>query len=641
SFDPRLGRQVAGGSRATPTHYDAFRKLGATARTLLRQAAAAQLNVPVSELTTLGDATVQHASTGRSLAYGALASEAAKLPLPAEADVALKDPKDFRILGRRVAGVDNHAIVTGQPLFGIDVRRPGQLFAAFVKCPVHGGKVRTADLNAAKAAPGVHSVFIVEAPGVPSGVAIVAATTWQAWSARELLKIEWDEGRVATESSTAYAAAAEQFWAAGPGQRAPLRADGDLATAATAPGARVVEARYTYPFLSHANLEPQNCTALFADGKIEIWAPTQAPQRGRDDAAKALGLPPEAITLHLTRIGGGFGRRLTNDFVAEAAAIARSVPSIPVQLVWTRADDMQHDFYRPAGFHSYRGVLDGTGKLVGWSDHFITFANPGHTSPDASGVATLRADDFPSGLVPNLQITQEPLPHGIPLGPWRAPRVSAQCFPQQSFLDELAWAAGKDPVAFRLEVLGEPRAIAPREKGSPPFDTGRMAGVVRLAAEKANWSTPLPKGRGRGIAFQFSHLGYAAIVAEVTVTPAGVLTIDRVTVAADVGRQILNQSGAENQAEGSVVDGLSSSWLQEITIEAGRTAQTGFGDMPLLRINQAPRVIETHFLLSDHPPTGLGEPIIPPVPPAVANAIYAATGKRIRNLPLARTKLSG
>lgn len=635
-FDPRLGRQAAGGSRATPTHYESFRALGATARQLLLAAAAERWSVPVAELGTKGDARVVHAASGRSATYGELAAAAAKLPLPDEKSVALKNPAEFRLLGRRIGGVDNRALVTGEPLFGLDVRRPGQKFAAFVKCPVFGGRVRSAALDAARAAPGVRAVFEVKAPGVASGVAIVADSTWQAWKARDLLKIEWDEGRTAAESSAGFAAAAEAAWAAGTGGKV-VRDDGDFAAVFAREDLVKVEARYTYPFLSHANLEPQNCTALFADGRLEVWAPTQQPERGRTEAAKALGIAPEAITIHLIRMGGGFGRRLTNDFVAEAAAIARELPGTPVQLVWDRADDMTHDWYRPAGYHRLRGAVDPSGRAVALADHFVTFA-AGYDTAEPSTVGLLAADEFPSRLFEHCHLRQEPLSHGIPLGPWRAPRTSAQCFAQQCFLDELAHAAGRDPVEFRLALLGEPRRF-PTARGTP-FDTARMVGVVREAAARADWAAPLPKGRGRGIAFQFSHLGYAAVVLEVTVTPAGELTVDRAVVAADVGRQIVNRSGAENQAEGSVVDGLSASWLQRITIEGGRTVQTGFADMPLLRLPQAPKRIETHFVLTDHPPTGLGEPILPPVSAALGNAIFAATGKRIRALPFSAADLS-
>lgn len=640
-LNPALGRQLAAGSRATPSHYDEYRLLGATARALLVSAAAARWGVPGAELSTPGDATVHHAGLGRSATYGELASGAAALPLPAKEAVKLKSPAEFRLLGRRIGGVDNPALVAGKPLFGLDVRQPGQLFATFARCPVYGGVLRDADsdLEAAKAAPGVVAVFPVRASGVPSGVAVVAKTTWQAFRARELLKLEWDEGRTAGDSSAGFAAAAVAAWARPPAGD-PLRNEGDFDATYAAPDSVRVEARYTYPFLSHANLEPQNCTARFENGHLEVWAPSQAPQRGRDDAAKALGLAPEAVTVHLTRIGGGFGRRLTNDFVAEAAVIAREVPGVPVQLVWTRADDMRHDWYRPGGYHALRGAVDAAGRVVAWNEHFVTFA-AGYDTDRVAGVGALAHEEFPGSLIPNCRIHQTPLPHGIPLGPWRAPRTSAQCFAQQGFLDELAHAAGRDPVELRLALLGEPRSIAPASGRGASFDTGRMAGVVRLAAEKSGWFGPkLPRGRGRGIAFQFSHLGYAAIVCEVTVSPAGELTVDRVVVAADVGRQILNLSGAENQSEGSVVDGISSCLIQKVTFAAGRAEQSGFADMPLLRISASPRVIETHFLLSDHPPTGLGEPIIPPVPPALVNAIFAATGRRVRDLPINETDLS-
>lgn len=636
-LDSRLGRQAAAGSRAMPTHYEPFRKLGAVARHLFVTAAAARWAVPVAELTTPGDARVVHAASGRAATYGELAAAAANLPLPDDQTVAVKNPADFRLLGRRITGVDNATLVVGQPLFGIDVRRPGQKYAALVKCPVFGGVVRSADFAGARAAPGVRAVFEVKAPGVASGVAIVADSTWQAWQARSRLRVEWDEGRVAAESSARFATAAEAAWRDGTGGKV-IRNDGDFEAEFAAEGHRPVEARYTYPFLSHANLEPQNCTALVSGERAELWAPSQNPDRARADAARALGLPPEAVTVHLTRIGGGFGRRLTNDYAAEVAAIARELPGTPVQLVWDRTDDMRRDWYRPGGYHALRGAVDASGRLVAWSDHYVSFA-AGHEAGEPASVASLAAAEFPSRLVKNCLIRQEGLPNGIPMGPWRAPRTSAQCFAQQCFLDELALAAGRDPVAFRLELLGEPRKLATPDGRGAPFDTGRMAGVVREAAARADWGTPLPKGSGRGIAFQFSHLGYAAVVIEVTVSAAGRLTIDRAVVAADVGRQIVNLSGAENQSEGSVVDGISSSLLQRITIEGGRVVESGFADMPLLRLAEAPKRIETHFVITDNPVTGLGEPIIPPVPPALGNAIFAATGKRIRDLPFADTSL--
>ena len=418
-----------------------------------------------------------------------------------------------------------------------------------------------------------------------------------------------------------------------------MRNDGDVDAILGAPGFTTLEARYSYPFLSHTNLEPQNCTALFKDGALEVWAPSQSPDRGRDMAANAVGIPAASVKVHLTRMGGGFGRRLTNDFVAEAAAIAAHVPGVPIQLVWTRADDMQHDWYRPAGSHLMRAVVDANGELVAWRDHLITFARD-YESGEVAGVATLRPDEFPSRLIPNCYILQTPLPHGIQLGPFRAPRANAQCFAQQSFLDELACASKQDPVEFRLRLQGPPRAIPAADAQSPAYDTGRMASVLKLAREKSDWRGPLPKGSGRGIASHFSHLGYAAIVVEVTVSHEGDIRVDRVVCAVDVGRQIVNLSGAENQAQGSIIDGLSCAIHQEITIENGRVVQTNFNDMPILRMHESPRKIDVHFHLSDNPPTGMGEPVIPPVPPALCNAIFAATGKRIRSLPLANHDLS-
>ncbi|MDQ8204671.1 molybdopterin cofactor-binding domain-containing protein [Pelagicoccus sp. SDUM812003] len=632
------GRQVAGGSRATPTHYEPYRILGASARVMLVRAAAERWNVPYEELDTDGRGQVRHSKSGKVATYGDLAMEASNVAVPDPSQLRLKEPQAFNILGKRISGVDNRALVTGKPLFGIDVRRPQQKVACFVRCPVFNGTLRSAKLDKARSAAGVLKVFEISVKGVASGVVVVAETTWQAMKARELLELDWDEGRTSQESDQTFYRYAEEAWQKGDGGEV-LRNDGNFESAFTQKDAIGIEARYQYPFISHANLEPQNTVALFDKGRVEIWSPSQAPERGRNDVARVLEIDPEAVTVHLTRIGGGFGRRLRNDFMVEAAVIAREMPGIPIQLLWTREDDMQHDWYRPAGYHSFRGAVDPQGKLVAWSDHFVTFSD-GYETSQVSGVARLRTDEFPSQLVPNCLIRQEPMQHGIPLGPYRAPRANAQCFAQQSFMDELAHAAGRDPVAFRLDLLGDARILPAENPRSPDFDTGRMAGVVRLAAEKSNWGATLPKGKGRGIAFRFSHLGYAAIVAQVDVSKEGKLTVERVVVAVDVGRQIVNRSGAENQAEGCVCDALSSTLMQEITIEGGRVEQSGFEDMPLLRIDQAPMKIETHFLITDNPPTGLGEPVFPPVPPALTNAIFAATGKRIRRLPLSKEDLS-
>lgn len=631
--DPEAyGRQFAGGSMATPLHWDQLRQVGAAGRAMLIAAAAADWGVPASELST-EPGVVVHAASGRRADYGSLAAKAATITPPALDSVPLKDPSQYRIIGKPTPQVDVDAIVTGQPLFGIDMRLPGMLYATYEKAPVFGAKVASADLAAAKAVKGVRDAFVLEGgeefDGLTPGVAVVADSWWQARKGREALNVQWADHPTASQSSQGYAARAQELAAGAPGKT--LRQDGDV-SAGLAAAAKTVEAEYFYPFLSHATLEPQNCTAHFHDGKMEIWAPTQLPEPGRQNVAKTLGLKPEDVIVHMTRIGGGFGRRLMNDYMVEAAAIAHRTGA-PVKLVWTREDDMRHDFYRPAGFHFLRGGVSADGEITAWADHFVTFGQGEETARSAGMAPT----EFPARFVDNYRLDVSMMPLGVPTGPLRAPGSNAIAFVVQSFIDELAHAAGADPVAFRLQLLGDRGLVG--EAGRGGYDAGRMAAVLRLVAEKSGWDQkPADPRRGKGVAFHYSHLGYFAEVAEVAVATDGAVRVEKVWVAADVGRQIINPLGALNQIEGSVIDGISE-MSGQITIAGGAVEQGNFDTFPLLRIDAAP-VIETHFIKSDNPPTGLGEPALPPVVPAVANAIFAATGKRIRKLPLDPTELA-
>lgn len=633
-LDTAYGRQIAGGSTSTPNNYEDFRRLGATARAMLVAAAAQMWSVSVAECST-AHGNVEHRKSGRRLRYGQLATAAAKLPVPAAASVTLKNPRDFKLLGSRQPGVDNLAIVTGKPLYGLDVQLPGMRVAVYVKCPVFGGAVKSANLAEVKGLPGVVDAFVVEAAGdlngLQPGVAIVAESTWAAFRARERLKVTWDERAGTGQSWKAFATRAAELGIK-PGAQT-LRKDGDIASA-LGRAAHTVSATYTYPFIAHAPLEPQNCTARVQGNKIEVWAPTQNPGGARDALVSLLGFDREAITLHITRSGGAFGRRLSSDFILEAAAIARQVPA-PVKLVWTREDDLQHDHYRGGGFHFLRGGVDAAGRLTAWHDHFVTFGNAGRVGAGGN----LSGDEFPGRWVEHCLLEQSAIDCGIPMGWWRAPGSNVFSWVVQSFVDELAHAAGHDPLEFRLGLLGSGDEIS-ATRGGGPYSIARMRKVLTTAAERAGWGGKLPRGRGRGIAFQLAHRGYVAQVAEVTVSPAGKLTVDRVVVVADVGAQILNLSGAEAQVQGSVVDGLGALMFQGLDIDGGRIVQSNFDDYPMLGITDAPKRIDVHFLRSDNPVTGLGEPALPPLAPAVCNAIFAATGTRVREMPLAKTDLS-
>jgi isoquinoline 1-oxidoreductase subunit beta len=622
------GRQSAGGSRSIALAWDQLRRAGALARALLVAAAAQEWGVAATSCTTRRS-VVTHAPSGRSLGYGRLAQRAAGLPLPDEKSLIFKARGDWQLLGTRVGGVDSAKIVRGAPLFGIDQRVPHMHYATYQKCPAVGGRVRTVNLEQVRAMPGVTAVFVLEGTGKPTevmpGVAVVATSTWAALRAKRARRVTWDVTHASKDRWSAAVSRAREL--AKTSGSDVLRESGDPDRFLGRAHA-TVEAFYTYPFLAHAPLEPQNCTASYRDGAVEIWAPTQTPDPALKLVADMLDVAAERVTIHQTRVGGGFGRRLMNDFMCEAVLISKQA-GVPVKLQWTREDDMAHDFYRVGGFHAFKGAVDERGRIAAWQDHFITFSADGTTPVTAGG---MQPTEFPALLVPHFRLMQSTLPLSTPCGFWRAPGSCAIAFATQSFLHELSSAARRDHLQFLLELLGEPRWLAPQSEFA--LNTGRAAAVIRLAAQQSGWGEPLPPGRARGLAFHFSHAGHFAEVAEVSVEAGKKLRVHRVTVAGDVG-PVINLSGAENQCEGAVIDGLSTLLGLEITMEAGRIEQANFDRYPLLRIAHAPRV-DVHFIQSDFPPTGLGEPALPPLAPAVCNAIFAASGHRVRTLPLTR-----
>ncbi len=629
------GRQGAGGSTSIPSNWDQLRQAGAMARSMLVSAAALEWNIPEADCSTQNSKVLS--KDGRSLGYDELATKAARLPVPDVNSLKLKARSDYQLLGKRYTGVDNHQIVTGQPLFGVDTQLPGMVYASYTKCPAFGGKVAKANLDAIKKLPGVIDAFVIEGTGlaieVLSGVAIIASSTWAAFSAKKQLQIEWDETKASKDSSAEFIARAQAL--AEKTGSLTLRLTGDVDTALKN-AAKQVSAFYAYPHAAHATLEPQNCTAWFHDGRMELWSPTQQADSSLALIAKVTGLPLDKITVHQTRVGGGFGRRLMNDYACEAAVIAREFAkrqNAPVKLTWTREDDLSHDFYRVAGFHSLTGGVDAEGKLSAWRDHFITFTADGE-KPVSGGNIDL--EEFPALLVSNFHLTQSLLNSATPAGPWRAPRSNSIAFAVQCFLHELSVAAKRDHKQFLLDLLGEPRWFMPGNIRS--LNTERAAAVIKLATEKAGWGKKLKKGHGLGLAFHFSHAGHVAGVAEVSVDKNKKLNIIRVVMAADVG-PIINLSGAETQVQGAVIDALSLMFAQQITLEKGRVQEVNFDQYPLLRMPHAP-LVEAHFIESHYNPTGLGEPALPPLAPAIGSAIFAATGERVRTLPLTKSGFS-
>lgn len=628
--------QGAGGSTSVSDNWVPLREAGATARHQLLRAAAAKWNTPLDALST--DAgKVLNPATGASLSYAELAAPAAELPLP-EVTPPLKDRADYQIIGTPRAVVDARDIVTGSAGYGIDASLPGQVYASVERCPWHDGTVQSLDDAAARAVPGVLDIVPIEAPapGEPytvlaNGVAVVATSTWAALQGRRALKISWKRGPHATESSAGLRKQMEDALA-GTGQ--VVVDDGDADSALKKANSRY-SARYFIPYASHAPMEPQCCVVHVRDDGADVIGPIQMPSGASRMVNRLTGLDRMSINVQMTRLGGGFGRRLTVDYVAEATLISMAVKK-PVKLQWTREDDIKHDFYRPSGLHELHAGLDENRNVVAWK-HRLASASKYYRRPNMPEEdmwqAELYNDDPPRRLVPNVQLEYFSMQSGAPRGSWRAPAHYANAFAIQSFIDEIAHERGEDPLDFQLRLLGEAKEYPYENHGGPVFNSGRLAGVLKLAADKAGWGTALGKGRGRGIAGHFTFGSYAAAVIEVTVN-AGELTIDRVVATADCGFAV-NPNHVIAQMESGVHDGISTALRLAITMADGQIEQANFDSYRLGSMADAPRVVESYIVESDAEPSGMGEPTISPIAPALCNAIFAASGKRIRELPIA------
>jgi isoquinoline 1-oxidoreductase subunit beta len=652
--EAKYGDMVTGGSASVRTGWEPLRKAGAAGREMLIAAAAKEWGVPVAECSARDEA-VHHAATKRALKYGALAEKAAKLPVPKEPT--LKDAKDFEIVGKKEPRVDGAHIVVGAAKYGVDTKLPGMLCAVIARSPVFSGKVKKFDASKAMAVAGVKKV--VEVPSVEmtspfgfgpakpghqhflsSGVAVMADSTWQAMQGRKELAIEWDNADHGSENTADHRAqCAEMVQKAG--QEVSKVGDAD---AAFAKAATKLEAVYEVPFLAHTPMEPPNCTAQFKDGRCTIWAPTQNAQGVLAAVAHALEIPTSAVTVHVTLVGGAFGRRLNVDYGVEAALLSRAAGA-PVKVFWTREDDIRFDYYRPMSVHRLRAGLDEQGKLVAWLHHIAAPTTDGYyegpETPDVSG-SELAGPGVTNGTVPNYLLECSFLKTAVPRGYLRAVDNIANRWAIDSFLDEVAAATKKDPVALRHEVIGEWHELPPpKSEDEEQVDVRRLHRVINFAAEKAGWGTPLAgERRGRGIAGSNAFSSYVSQVAEVTVAKNGAVTIDRIVLAIDCGR-VVNPDIAAAQLEGGIIMGLTGALLGEITVADGRVQQSNFNNYKMLRISDVPPKIEIHFVPSEEAPSGIGELGVPSVAPAVGNAIFAATGKRLRRMPMRMGELAG
>ena len=599
-LDPVYGGQTTGGSASVRTSYDKLRRAGATAREMLIAAAAQTWNVDRSSCRAENGAVI-HVPTNRKLSYGELVETAAGLPVPEE--VSLKDPRDFKLIGKSMKSLNAASMVDGSAVYGYDFKLPGMLTAVVARCPVFGGQAASYDDSGARAVPWVRRVIRIS-----SGVAVVADNTWAALQGRKILKVTWDEGPNAGLSSEDISRTLKE---AAQGSGTALRDDGNAQVALDG-AAKKHTAVFEVPYLDHATMEPMNCTAWVGNGTCEIWVPTQNPGRAQEAAMEITGLPAEAVKVHTLLVGGGFGRRLADDFVRDAVEVAR-VLDVPVKVVRTRDENTQHGFYRPASYHHVQGGLDREGRPVAWIHH---------ASGPVDSSFIVSADSPGYGIdmayaIPNVYVDMVTSDIPVPTGPWRSVANTQMAFVNESFIDELAHAAGKDSYEFRRTLINEAHP--------------RLLGVLDLAAEKAGWGQRR-RGRYQGIAVHGCFRSYAAVVAEVSVDRRGRIKVHRMVCAIDCGT-VINPDGVRSQVEGGIVMALTAALYGAITLKNGRVQQSNFHNYKLLTMRDTP-VVETHIVPSTEPPTGVGEPPVPPTPPALVNAIYAATGKRIHELPI-------
>jgi isoquinoline 1-oxidoreductase beta subunit len=638
----KFGMQGAGGSTSIPRNFDTMRKMGASAREMLIGAASESMEVERKELEARDSAVIH--SSGERLTFGQLAALAVKQPVPDPEMLSFKDPRSYTIIGTTVGGVDNLVIATGQSQFGIDVDIPGMQYASYTRCPRIGGTVIGFNEAEITKLPGINQAFILEPDeraGLASmsflsglavlrgGVAIVGDDTWSVMNAKSKLRVRWNESDASRDDWEQMTLQARQIADKGDGEVTLEGTNVDKAMADN--NNRTLESFYQFPYVAHVCMEPMNCTVHFKKGNgsqpdtMELWIPSQFPGQVKEIAENMLGVKKENVKVNPTRMGGGFGRRAVHDFASEAMAISHRA-GVPVKLTWTRTDDIHNDFFRVGGFQNMKAAVDQNGKLAAWNQHYIGFAKEGKPVIGSG----LRGNEFSMVALDNARVSQTMMPVQTPCGAWRAPGSNTNAFVEQSFLHELSVLAKKDHVEFLLELMGTRRWT--KEGNVNALNTGRAIDVIKRAAEASGWGRSMPVGTGLGFSFYFCHAAHVAEVAEVSVDENRNLRVHKVTVAVDVG-PIINMSGAISQVQGSVIDGLSTMAMQQITMKDGIIQQDNFDTYPVMRISATPEV-NVHFIQSDNKPTGLGEPALPPLAPAVTNAIFAATGTRVRSMPL-------